>query len=137
APLFKEFGMTSEVVAARWGLGRLMASTGRFDEALDRLRSAQAEIEKLGFSGDAALITLDVAEVLLALDRPAEVPVLCRTLVDRFAKSGSNERALRALSYLREAAEAGKVSTELVRYVRNYVAEAPRQPQLLFLPPPA
>lgn len=136
APLFKEFGMTAEVVAARWGLGRLMASTGRFDEALDRLRSAQAETEKLGFSGDAALISLDMAEVLLALGRSEEVPGLCRTLVGRFAKSGSNERALRALSYLREAAEAGKASTELVRYVRSYVAEVPRQPQLLFLPPP-
>ncbi len=74
--------------------------------------------------------------MLLALDRPQEVPALCRTLVERFTKAGSNERALRALSYLREAAEAGNLSTDLVRYVRSYVEEAPRQPHLLFLPPP-
>lgn len=136
APLFREFGMVAEETTARWGLGRLMAASGRLEEALERLQSARAEVEKLGFAGDAALITLDVAEVLLALDRPQEVPAICRTLVERFTKAGSNERALRALSYLREAAEAGNISADLVRYVRSYVEEAPRQPQLLFLPPP-
>lgn len=136
ATLFREFGMAGEEANARWGLGRLMAASGRFEEALDRLRAARVEIEKLGFSGDAALVSLDLAEVLLALDRPAEIPGICRSLVERFTRAGSTERALRALSYLKEAAEEGTLSTELVRYVRAYVAEAPRQPQLLFLPPP-
>jgi tetratricopeptide (TPR) repeat protein len=136
AALFREFGMVAQEAGARWGLGRLMMATGRFSEALERLQAVHSEVAKLGFDGDAALITLDLAEVLLALDRAEEVPAVCRTLVERFTHAGSNERALRALSYLREAADAGRVSTELVRYVRQYVAEAPRNPQLLFLPPP-
>jgi tetratricopeptide (TPR) repeat protein len=136
APLFREFGMLSDEAKARWGLGRLLVTRGRFEEALDRLRAARADLEALGLMGDASLITLDLAEVLLALGRSAEVTLTCRSLVQRFTKAGSNERALRALSYLQEAAEAGNASTELVRYVRQYVAEAPRQPQLLFLPPP-
>lgn len=137
ATIFREFGMTAEEANARWGLGRLTVATGRLQEGLERLQAARVEMDKLGFSGDAALIRLDIAEVLLALDRATDVPEICRSLVERFTKSGSNERALRALSYLREAADAGTASPELVRYVRNYVAEVPRQPQLLFLPPPA
>ncbi len=137
ATLFREFGMIAEEANARWGLGRLMVATGRLEEAIERLQAARVEMDKLGFSGDAALIRLDIAEVLLAVGRVSEVPQICRALVERFTKSGSNERALRALSYLREAADAGTASPELVRYVRNYLAEAPRRPQLLFLPPPA
>lgn len=137
AALFKEFGMFADEAAARWGLGRLLLATGRFAEAAERLQNARADLERLGLSGDGALVALDLAEALLALDRHAEVPGICRSLVQRFTKGGSNERALRAVSYLREAADAGTVSRELVRYVRNYVAETPRQPQLLFLPPPA
>lgn len=137
AALFRDFGMTTDEAAARWGLGRLLAATGRFKEAAERLAGARADLERLGASGDAALVSLDLAEVLLGLGRASEVPEICRALVARFTKSGSSERALRALSYLREAADAGIASPELVRYVRKYVAETPRQPQLLFLPPPA
>lgn len=136
ATVAEELGMTSEVISARWGLGRLLVSTGQLEDGIDRLRQAERELLKVGTEGDAALVSLEIAEALLAIGRPDEVPAICRRLVERFVRTGSQKRAVTALAFLKEAAETGTATTELVRHVRNYVEALPRQPELLFLPPP-
>lgn len=136
AQLSDQLGLHSQAVVARWGLGRVLVSTGKFEEGIARLRGAAAEMEKLGVDGDAAIVNLELVEALLVVGRHEEVPPLCRRLVNRFSASGAQRKALIALSYLKEAVETGTASPELARSVRSFLADLPRQPELLFLPPP-
>ncbi|HVR42834.1 MAG TPA: hypothetical protein VMS56_05250 [Thermoanaerobaculia bacterium] len=136
ARLSEELGQTEQVIAARWGLGRLLVSTGRYAEGVDRLKAASRELERFGREGDAALVDLDIVEAFVLLGRYDEIPAICRRLVERFSRMGGQRRALTALSYLREALDAQVASPELVKNVRKYVEELPRQPEMLFLPPP-
>ena len=83
---------------------------------------------------DAALASLDVAELLLAQDRYEEVEEICRSTMQAFELAGLSytARALTALAYIREAAIQRRADRTLVRNVREYIRELPRQPNLLF-----
>jgi len=41
-----------------------------------------------------------------------------------------------ALAYLREAVAAGQATRTLVRHVQKFLRELPKEPALLFVPPP-
>ncbi|MGH9459317.1 MAG: hypothetical protein ACRD2J_16905 [Thermoanaerobaculia bacterium] len=131
-----EMGISDVAIASRWGLGRLLVSKGDYEQGIARLRSAARELEQIGADGDFAIIHLDILEALVALGRYDDVPAISRLLIDRFAKAGVQRYAMAALAYLREAAETRAVTPELVRHVRTYVERLPKQPELLFLPPP-
>jgi hypothetical protein len=74
---------------------------------------------------DSALVALEVAEVLLIMGRPQEVPAICRALLDQFTRSGMTSRAITALSFLREVVAIGKVTPSLVRYVHHFLRDLP------------
>lgn len=137
AHLSDQLGFRSGAIGARWGLGRLLVHSGKFDEGITRLRATASELEQFGADGDAAAAYLDLVEALLITGRHDEVPSICRRLVDRFNASGAQRKALMSLSYLKEAVEQGTASPELARSVRSFLTELPRQPELLFMPPPA
>jgi hypothetical protein len=87
---------------------------------------------------DAALVSLDVAEFLLAQNRYEEVEDICRSTMQAFELAGLSytTRAMTALAYIREAASQRRADRTLVRDVREYIRELPRQPNLLFAPSP-
>jgi hypothetical protein len=95
-------------------------------------------MEQLGMTSEAALAGLDVAELLLAQNRYEEVVEICRSTMQAFELAGLSytSRALTALAYIREAACQRRADRTLVRYVRDYIRELPRQPNLLFAPAP-
>lgn len=134
--IFEELGLKSEAVRGRWTIGRLVAASGRLDDALRRLRQVQEELESLEMLGDAGLAALDIVEILLRTEQSSEASVICRYLVERFTRAGMSDNAVAALSYLREALAAGKATPKLATHVRTYLAELPRQRERLFAPPP-
>ncbi|MGA7616681.1 MAG: tetratricopeptide repeat protein [Thermoanaerobaculia bacterium] len=135
-PLLEEMGLHSEKLRVDWGLARLRMATGHVDEALALLERTGEEFERLGLVSDAGLVTLDRVEISLSTGRNLDLVPICRELVDLFSRIGQLRNATTACSYLREAAEAGKATPHLVRHVRTYLERLPRQPELLFAPPP-
>jgi len=85
---------------------------------------------------DAALVGLEVAELLLILGQPDEVPLICRRLLDRFTRNSMTSRAVTALAYLREAASMGNATPALVRHVHDFIRDIPRHPMRPYAPPP-
>lgn len=135
--LFQDLGMETEKFRSRWGLARVLVTTGKLAEGIVRLRQTRSDFESLSMRMDAALVGLDIVEALLANDQRDEVPSLCRELADQFAAEGLSSTAGMALAYLREAVVSEQVTPDLVDYVRTYIEELPQQPAREFVPPPS
>ncbi|HKR65102.1 MAG TPA: zf-HC2 domain-containing protein [Thermoanaerobaculia bacterium] len=137
--LFEALGLETERIRTRWNIGCLRIVTGDLADGLSRLREAAREFSELGLRTDAALVTLDLAEALLAAGDPPsrrEAAELCTSLVESFTAVGMTGHALTALAYLREAFESGQATPDLVRHVRHYLETHPDQSGIPFIPPP-
>jgi tetratricopeptide (TPR) repeat protein len=131
---FEELGLVSRRAISRWWLARALSDEGSYEQALPLLVAIRSEFEELGMSEDVALVALHAADVLLILERPAEVAELCRSSIEYFAKAGLaySQSAMTALAYLREAADQGTLSPAKVKQVRAFFKVLPKQPHLLF-----
>jgi hypothetical protein len=107
---------------------------GRVAEGLPVLRQAWREFDELEMYGSSALVALEVAEALLVMGQPNEVPAICRMLLDHFTERGRTSRAVTALAFLREAIAAGKATPSLVQQVRDFIKDLPRNPTRAFKP---
>ncbi len=134
---YERLEMLSRRAIARWSVAQVLSDEGRTEAALALLTQVRGEFEDLGMAQDVALSSLDAAEALLALQRPAEVGELCRNAIEYFRKAGLaySESAMTALAYLREAAEQGRLTPEAVFQVRTFLEILPKQPHLLFAYP--
>ena len=138
ASALDDTGARTETVRTRWNVAVMLAEAGRVADACERLRVLTREMKHLGMTIDAALVSLDVAELLLAQNRYEEVEEICRSTMQAFEAAGLSytTRALTALAYIREAASQRRADRTIVRDVREYIRELPRQPKLLFAPGP-
>jgi tetratricopeptide (TPR) repeat protein len=137
--LYEALGLETERVRTRWNIGCLRIATGDVADGLARLREAKHEFEELGLRTDAALVTLDLAEALLASGEPAgadQAAELCASIVDSFHAVGMTGHALRALAFLHEAFTSGRATPGLVRHIRQYLETRPDHTGNPFLPPP-
>jgi tetratricopeptide (TPR) repeat protein len=138
AEIFEVLGSRSEAARVRWNVANLIASNGRWDDAASRLAFVRTEFRDLGMFGAAAVAALDLAEIRLLQSKQSDVVTLCAEASEYFnyAGLGYTARALRAIAYMREAAESGRATPQLARSVRDYVRRLPAEPALLFSPPP-
>jgi len=72
-------------------------------------------------AADATLVGLDLAEALLALNRPLDVRRVAAEVLDGAQAAGMLPAALTAAAFLREAAEAGTVTPATVRHVKHFL----------------
>jgi tetratricopeptide (TPR) repeat protein len=139
AQAIEEYGKhhaTTEVVRTQWCRASTLSARGRTDEAILLLRQTWVAFSRMGMEIDAALVALELAETLLATGQAADVPALCRQLLDHFTRNNMYSRAVTALSFLREALAMNQATTELVRGVRNFIAKLQTNPNLTYVPPP-
>jgi tetratricopeptide (TPR) repeat protein len=131
---YEALGLSARRAIARWGLARVFFVEGHYEPALTLLQKLRLEFDELGMAQDVALSALDVADVLLALGRPAEIADLCRASISYFGRVGLaySDSAMTALAFLREAAERSRVTPATVNRVRTYFEVLPKQPNLLF-----
>jgi tetratricopeptide (TPR) repeat protein len=132
---YDKHNLTVEKVRSQWTLASNFTASGNFDDALPLLRQTWEEFERQLMEADAALVGLEVAELLLILGQPDEVPLICRRLLDRFTRNSMTSRAVTALAYLREAAAMGKATPALVRHVHDFIRDIPRHPMRPYAPP--
>jgi tetratricopeptide (TPR) repeat protein len=136
---FDKQHMVSFRVKSRWNLARLFAAQQRHTEALQILPAIQEEFRNLGMAIDVALVAVDMAESLLALDRVNEIPDACRVAMDYFksAHLGYTEGALTALATLREAAARSTLTVADVRDFRAFFERLPSEPRTMYASPPS
>lgn len=124
---FELLGMITEAARARWALAKTLVSAGKFTAAVALFDRAWKDFETLEMEGDAALVALELAEVLLVIGQAERVPQICRTLLDRFTRAGMASRAITALAYLREVVALGKAQPPVIRQVREFLRDLPSQ----------
>jgi tetratricopeptide (TPR) repeat protein len=131
-------GATTEAVRTRWAIAEMLMDFGRLDEACVRLQRITGEMEQLGMTVEATVSGLEIAELLLVQERYDQVEAICTRAMESFRRTGIGygSRALTALAYMSEATKLRHADRKLVRSVREYIRQLPKQPALLFAPPP-
>lgn len=131
---FTHIKSAADVARARWALAMVEARYGERKTGVRALRRAQEQLASLDVATEAAMVGLDIAEILL-LDpeaSAAEAAAICRDLPRLFERAGARKEVLKALGYLWEATHRGGASAELVRKIRGEVKRAERDPKYTF-----
>jgi tetratricopeptide (TPR) repeat protein len=138
AAMLEALDVRTEAARQRWLTASMLAKAGRIDEAERRLRAVREDFVALDMTSEAALVSLDVADLLLARGLFDEVEDVCRSAMRLFENAGVNHtaRALTALAFIREAAANRKATPQMVRHVRDFIQRLPHSERLLFVPPP-
>lgn len=118
--IFREVGPVAHRVETEWGLARVFLASGKYNEAIARLRDASVEFERLDMVTHAALVGMDIVEALLALNQARRIIGLAQHLFAVFTKAGKLTSALSALAYIREAAASGQLTVPDVKEVRSF-----------------
>lgn len=134
--IFREIGPEWDRLATEWGLARIVLLSGRYDDAVRRLRHVAAGYERRSMMSDGALVWLDIVDALLTLGQREQVVDIATRLFRIFREAGMITGALTAIAYLKEAAATGRLTSAGVNAVRSYLRRAERQPELTFVPPP-
>jgi tetratricopeptide (TPR) repeat protein len=131
--IFRELKMPTEIARTTWSIGVAELTASRFESAIPILRGVRQELLKLGMPEEAGLAGVDLIEAFLATNQRSAAHELAATIVEEFRAANLNERALQALSYLRETAD---VATPAVaHHVSTYLRRLKEEPALLFVAP--
>ncbi len=125
-------GKELDLVRLRWLEGRIAAGLGRRDEALTALSRVREEFVSREIAYDAALVSLELANLYLEEGRKAEVRNLARQMMWIFHAQGVPREALAALRLFCEAAEREAVTLDLARRLAQYLFRAQNDPNLRF-----
>jgi transcriptional regulator with XRE-family HTH domain len=116
-----KLGNHLDLLRVEWLQGKVAAGLGRADSAIRALGRVRSEFMALDNAYDAALVTLELAEVHAAVGRTAEVRALARESAPIFQAQGVHREARQALELFRRAAEEERVTAEMVRGVVTYL----------------
>jgi transcriptional regulator with XRE-family HTH domain len=118
-----------------WLEARVAAGLGRTVEAVAGFERVRAGFAQCQCAYDAALVTLELAELHASLGRTADVKALARESALIFYDQGVHREAQRALDLFRLAAEEERASLDLIRGVLNFLLRARSQPRLRYQGP--
>jgi tetratricopeptide (TPR) repeat protein len=125
-------GNELDLVRVLWLEGMVAAGLGRQAEAEAAYDQVRRELASREIAYDCALVTLDLAVLLLAGNRTEEVRSLAAGLLWIFRSQQVPENALAALRLFAEAAGRDAASATLAREVRLFLYRAQRDPELRF-----
>jgi len=115
-----------------WLEGKTAAGLERTAEALAAFEQARREFRSRDFYLLYALVSLDMALLLLEQGRTAEVRKLAEEMVFIFRAQGLDREALVALGFFCDAAKQDAVTVELIRRVIRFLRLAELDPELKF-----
>jgi hypothetical protein len=125
-----------ETLRLQWLEARVAAGLGHPTDALATLDLVRSRFVDLGLAYDAALVTLELAEIHALLGHTAEVKTLAHESAPIFHAQGVHREARMALDLFRHAADREAATADLHRRLVVYLYRAQRHPQLRFVPPP-
>ncbi len=115
--MFEQLSLHAEIPRVRKGIADIMLVQGRVHEAISELYKARAEFLAMSLPVMAALVTLDIVELLLDVGRTSEIALLCD---DAMPRSIAN-----AFAALRELA--GRATGQDVQRVRDFLERLPME----------
>lgn len=116
----------------RWTHGLLRHAEGALEAAVSSLQAVRAGFVAEGLAYDAALVSLDLAAVVLEAGDRGQARRLAREIVPLFTARGIHREAAAALSVLHRALQADSADALLVRDIAAYLDRARANPVLRF-----
>lgn len=130
--LSRSAGSQLDRVRLRWAEGRIAAGLGDLERARLALSDAQREFLGQDIAYDAALVSLELATLLLQEGRTAEVRQLACEMIPIFHAQDVHREALAALAVFQAAAALDSATVELARDVADFLVQARHDPELRF-----
>jgi hypothetical protein len=118
----------------RWQEGRVDAGLGKVARAELIFREARQGLQELGRAYDAALLSLDLAGVLLGQGKAVEAQQVVQEAAKVFSALQIEREALVAVIMLRNAFEVQRATVALVKEVAAFVRRAENDPNARFEP---
>jgi tetratricopeptide (TPR) repeat protein len=135
-PLYLKQGDRLNLLRLRWLEGTVALGLQRHEQAAVAFREVREAFLELGLDYDAALASLDLAEVYAAQGRTADVRRLADEMLEVFRSRNIHREALGALSVLQQAARMEQAGIVLVREIGSFLRKARTRPDLRFDQPP-
>lgn len=102
-PLYRHFVDPWTVNRHRWVLGKIAWGTGRLEEAVSHLVAARQGFASADARYDAALVSLEVAEIHLELGQPSDARLVAEETLPLFASLRIPREAAATVAQLRRA----------------------------------
>ncbi len=118
-----------------WAEARLAHDRGLFREAEEAFLQVREGFAQREVAYEFALVSLELAGMLLAQGRNAEVRRLAEELLPIFSSRQVHRHALSGLALFQNAAAGERVSADLVHELRRYLQRARNNPYLPFTYP--
>lgn len=115
-----------------WLEGLQLAGTGHLEHAKDKLSQVLVDFLEMQLTYDAALVFMDLAGVVLALNQLDQIKVLVRKLKPILESARLHKNAKKALLLFRDATLAEAATVLLAQQVASYLRRSRRTPELEF-----
>jgi tetratricopeptide (TPR) repeat protein len=112
----------------RWLAAEINAGLGDIETAIRSLEEVRKEFADQGNPFDAALASLDLAEIHLKQANWPKVRALAKEMIGLFQSQGVHCEALAALLLFREAVEREEATVDLIRRLAQFLQEAREDP---------
>ena len=132
---FDDAGYRREAIKARRSFAEAAAARGRIHEAVSELYKVHAELLVHAEHHEAAVVSTDILDLLLAAGRRGEMARFTETLSAAFAGAALPPNARTAFDYLRTHAARGTLAPEDIAQARGYFEDLSWQPNAPFTPP--
>ena len=133
--VFVDAGMTPEAIRTRRNLARASAIRGRLHDAISELYKVRAELLAAGTVGEAGIVSLEILELLLGVNRLDEAASVLESGIPPLRDAGMTANALQAFTHLLTKLETESLTHDDVAFVRDYLEDFPQQPNAPFVPP--
>ncbi|HEY0157435.1 MAG TPA: tetratricopeptide repeat protein [Thermoanaerobaculia bacterium] len=130
--LFRELDARDELARGDLWIGVALLAAGNPDQAIPLLSGARDAFRTLDMPEESGLAGVDLAEAFLVLGRVEAARQLLGEVIDEFRRHHLNERAVVALTYLRDLPAPARGTAQ---QVRAYLERLRREPHLLFAVP--
>jgi tetratricopeptide (TPR) repeat protein len=128
--IFRELGSRVEIASTNWAVALALLTAGKYESAIRTFRDARGIFLALGLAEEAGLAGVEMAEAYLAMGRRAAASRVILAVIEEFREGKLNERALEALSYLRDLGP--EASPQAAQHVYSYLVRLRTEPALLF-----
>lgn len=127
-PLFAHAAEPLDRLRLPWAEGRIALQAGRLDEAERRFVQVREAFIERRIPYDAALVSLELAEVYARQGRHGELRTLAEELVEVFHSLGIEREALASLGLLKDAALGQQATLEVLRDLAARLRSRASQP---------
>jgi tetratricopeptide (TPR) repeat protein len=132
--LAERLGEELDLTRVVWLEGKVAAGLGRSGEAQADFERARRVLHRRDLAFDYALVSLELALLLLEQGRTVEVSTLAGEMLWIFRAQGVEQEALAAIQLFCDAVKRGTATVELARQVVKFLYRAQHDPALRFVP---